>query len=564
MGLVFESRNILVVIAILFSCLPLIFGFPVGSDWGYELVRVVEYGHALADGQLPPFWANNLYHGYGSPIFLFYAPLFMLVANGWSALLGSMVWGVSIAILFFTAVSAFFVVGMVHSLVGGNDTRGRTTARVASYLYLLNAYLIGDKFLRNANAEFTALCVAPLAFWGLFALRTTPRRGVWLLAAGVCLIVISHNLTALSMVMLLVYIGLVLYPPYSDRKRFIYVGSGILLGLLMSSFFWMPALLLKSLVQIDQITTNRFDFHLNFPPVEWLFGYKFYAIGVWPLLLLAIAFIGGGRISSTLERPLRGLFLATGAATVMLLLLQTQSTMWLWEQLPMLPLFQFPWRMMGPLALMITIIGGLMFSQMARGWDIQRIRMMEVLVLLLSIANAVPHLATCTVINNRQEVEGLIKRGIPATISATVMDEYLPKGVKQPLEAPASIIVTDQDAQVQVLVNTPMRLVFGITADEPVVVHIARWVFPIWEASINGTAAMIHAGRLQNIDLSIPAGHNEVTLIVRPPLLRTIGVIVSIFAILLWMMILLWKENGWPQCCWFNRVLKNYQEPTAA
>ena len=75
---------VLVIVAVVVSCFPLLQGFPRGHDWIFELVRVTEYGHALGAGQYPPFWADNLYGGYGSPIFLFYAPQFMLVASVFS------------------------------------------------------------------------------------------------------------------------------------------------------------------------------------------------------------------------------------------------------------------------------------------------------------------------------------------------------------------------------------------------------------------------------------------------------------------------------------------------
>jgi len=57
------------------ACLELIImGYPQGNDWILELVRIVEYHAALSSGQAPPFWAGDLYRGFGSPIFVFYAP----------------------------------------------------------------------------------------------------------------------------------------------------------------------------------------------------------------------------------------------------------------------------------------------------------------------------------------------------------------------------------------------------------------------------------------------------------------------------------------------------------
>ena len=52
-----------------------------GHDWIFELVRLAEFRHAVAAGQIPPFWAPDLYGGFGSPIFLFYPPLYLTTAS---------------------------------------------------------------------------------------------------------------------------------------------------------------------------------------------------------------------------------------------------------------------------------------------------------------------------------------------------------------------------------------------------------------------------------------------------------------------------------------------------
>ena len=79
-------------IALYFCSLPyLTQGYPLSDDSVYGLIRVKEYQLALANHQLPPYWAENLYGGYGSPIFLFYAPLYMLVGTLFYLLTGSII-----------------------------------------------------------------------------------------------------------------------------------------------------------------------------------------------------------------------------------------------------------------------------------------------------------------------------------------------------------------------------------------------------------------------------------------------------------------------------------------
>ena len=72
----------LLLFAVVLSNAPmLLHGYGSGHDAPLELVRVIEYREALRGGQHPPFWAPDLYGGRGSPIFLYYAPLFAFLAS---------------------------------------------------------------------------------------------------------------------------------------------------------------------------------------------------------------------------------------------------------------------------------------------------------------------------------------------------------------------------------------------------------------------------------------------------------------------------------------------------
>lgn len=80
------------IIAFFFCSLPyLVHGYPQADDSALGLFRVKEFQLALAHNQLPPYWADNLYGGYGSPIFIFYAPLYMFVATIFYLLTGSII-----------------------------------------------------------------------------------------------------------------------------------------------------------------------------------------------------------------------------------------------------------------------------------------------------------------------------------------------------------------------------------------------------------------------------------------------------------------------------------------
>ena len=80
---------ICVAVCTLVACYPLFFsGLPHGNDIGLELIRLTEYQRALADGQLPPRWAENLEGGFGYPIFNFFPHVFLMLVSGLMSLRG--------------------------------------------------------------------------------------------------------------------------------------------------------------------------------------------------------------------------------------------------------------------------------------------------------------------------------------------------------------------------------------------------------------------------------------------------------------------------------------------
>ena len=154
--------RLLPLVAVLVATGPLLlWGFPAGHDWGWELVRIVEYKEAFATGQLLPFWAVDLYSGWGSPIFLFYAPLFSALASAGVALFGSLLAGPTVTLIVLTMISAFLVTRMMGALPRDNGTDSNAAGRVAAYVYVLQPYLLADLLIRNANAEYAALVLAP-------------------------------------------------------------------------------------------------------------------------------------------------------------------------------------------------------------------------------------------------------------------------------------------------------------------------------------------------------------------------------------------------------------------
>ncbi len=538
-------------VAWLLASLPLfVHGFPRGHDWDYELTRVAEFGYAWRSGQIPPFWAENIYSGYGAPVFLFYAPLHAATAALGSAVLDSYRAGATAALLVFSAAGLLAMRGLARTVVTAVDPSWETAAasRIAVYVYLLNPYLICDVFLRNADAEYAALCLLPIALHGVLVRPSAPRRGAALIALGLAVLILAHNLTALVGSALVLAVGVVLLRRGTLLREGISLAASIALGLLVASFFWVPAFVLHSRVNVEDLVAGSFDFHQHFAPLAKIFGWhEFYAVGPLTLILLvaSLAVLEPGR--GGFGAPAKRLIALLSAGALASLFLVTRWSVAFWDTLP-LAFFQFPWRFLGPLAFFVAVLSALaagrLLQRMQPGWR----RASEVLVLLLAAANAAPHLADVRPLSPslRQPVEASLAA---ATIRqgehrVTVLDELLPRGAHREMwqRLPATlgpVVGTRGSVRYEVERDESRHIRLAVQADEPDSLRMARWAFPGWELRLNGEPAPLRENRFGSIDVDVPAGTSHVELTLRPPFSRRIllGPSLAGLAVALWLLL---------------------------
>jgi uncharacterized membrane protein len=513
------------------SSAPLfLFEFPFGHDWPYELVRISEFRTALLNGQITPYWGENLYGGLGSPIYLFYAPLYSLIATALSPLTGSIPSAGALALILITLCGLVFMYLFLSEYLRFYGIRNDRAVRIGLYLFALSPYLINDKLIRNADAEFTALCISPLALYGVILIARKTWAGTFLIALGLALTILSHNLTALITFSILIVMAVGLHGVKQPHKLLCATG-GMLLGLAMSAFFWIPALAYKSRVQITQITSGKFDFHTQYKPLTQLFGYEnFFSVGALAPLVLMIAFLmvylaWKNRRYHNLVRAM----LCVCTIASVFLLLQSPISIPLWESIYFLKLFQFPWRMMGPFSLAIALTGTLLFASVSSRWHKAGSRKMELTVLLLCLLNALPHLLHARALPERDLPERLKAANIQQQVlPATVADEYLPlkankKLLDLGLRGHAPIHDSDKGLSIDVIENRGGKIALFTRAEEPGHIHLSRWFFPSWGVRIDGNRIAVTADKDGLLTLEVPAGTHYVDAFLTPPLLRQIG-----------------------------------------
>ncbi len=520
----------------------LIGGFPVGHDWLYELVRVGEYRAALVAGQLPPHWSENLYASYGSPVFLFYAPLFSAASAAFLSITDSVTRAATATLVLGSAVSVYTMRRFLADLLATQGLASAAAARAGAVFYVLHPYLLGDKLVRNADAEFLALCLVPIALRGAALAGSRPRSGFALTSAGLALVVLAHNLTALVAVAFVLGAGVALYGAH-DRRAWGVILAGVATALALSAFFWLPALALTGLIRPEELLRGKLDFHGQFPPLQKIFWYvRFFATG------LATPFALGAAVWAAFRFPRQRSLLAwlLGAAAV-LLFLQTRASEPIWELVPTLPFFQFPWRMMGPLALVASALTALVFACALTDAPYRRRALAEIALFALLVLNALPILA------QYRPFPTEVARFAPALVDTelirngvervTLGDEYLPRAAREsvwytqrPIEGP--VVAATSGARWRTLENGGTRIVLQVETEAPARLRLARFAWPGWRLEIDGTERAFSPSALGVLELDLPPGDARVRVWLEPPPLRRIALAISLVSLVAWLSVL--------------------------
>jgi hypothetical protein len=335
--------------------------FPIHDDT--QVARVFEMTKVLKEGIFPVRIVPDLGYGYGYPIFNFYAPLAYYVGAafmflGFDALIATkimMALGVVLAGIFMYFLAKEFF--------------GKSGGLVAGLFYLYAPYHAVDIYVRGDVAEFWAYAFIPLAFLGFY------KRNLLLGIIGLAGLILSHNLTAMMVAPFLLIVMLVAYCLTQKDKKpsVIYHSLSIIfLGLTVSAFYWVPALLeMKNTNVFSQIGGGA-DFHINFACLAqlwdspWGFGGSTagcidglsFKIGKLHLLLsvavlffvLCVKKIRKSREGSVMLFSLLGLLFS--------IFLTLEISKPIWETISLMAFFQYPWRFLILISFFSSLLAG--------------------------------------------------------------------------------------------------------------------------------------------------------------------------------------------------------------
>ena len=527
-------------------------GLPRQTDAELHIYRAAELGHTLRAGAFYPRWAPDFYYGYGYPIFNYYAPLTYYLANLFDLLPGVGVVG---------GVKAIFILGFLVASWGayllGRELFGSDGGVLSAASFIFGPYILFiDPHARGVLAEHFAICLLPMVFYA-FRRLMSGVGGRWALLGStlsLAALVFSHNLLALvaSCLLLAYWTWEILFGGGRDRAG--WGGLALALAATIVAFFWLPAMMERGAIQLEVIGPGHFDFHEHFLSLRELltparildFGataphYRFnLGLAQWLLALPAL----GALVRPT--TPHRRILFYFVLVSLGLLFLVLPASTFVWERVPWMEYLQFPWRLLGPINLMLAVCaasGATLLAPDSR-WRNPALATLVAAILLLALPVLYPPMwePDFGPTSPHDIIEWEQHSGALGTTST---GDFVPvKAARVPMHPQPSLVESyispgpvdrvnraslPEGARVKIVEQAPLCDRFAVYMPQRFVLRLFTFYFPGWRAYVDGEEVEIKIGDPEGfITFMVPAGEHEVVVRFEDTPPRTAGWIISV------------------------------------
>ncbi len=311
-----------------------------------QAARIQEFALNLRSGIIPPRLAPNFSFQHGFPVFNFYAPFAYWVGAlihilGFSSAL-------SLKILLFLGLLGSFVSFFLFSSLFFGFWGGLLGATI----YSSSLWTAVEIFVRGNIGEIWFMVLFPLSLYFLKR-NDSGKNGLFFILTSMSLsfLFTVHNVLSLISVVFVIFFSLLL----NNRKKAL---LSIIIGLLLASYFLVPALLENKLTYANEIASKtKYSDHFLCPwqlwrADKWSYGGSgtgclkddmSFQIGKLQLILAGTGL--GIFLYSLKKKGKNNIPLFILGFTIVSALLTLELTKPVWDLFsPLMSMFQFPWR----------------------------------------------------------------------------------------------------------------------------------------------------------------------------------------------------------------------------
>ncbi len=313
-------------------------------------------------------WFPDFARGLGLPFLEFFPVLFLFLTEIFKFPGFGTIVSAKLSIITVTILGSFFAYCLAK------EFWGRWGGLLSGLLYTYIPYRIFDLYVRGDVNEYTAISLLPLNLWIIFtsARQTKPQWISIPMILGMGALSVTHYPSAVIQFPVYAIWILLLAVRASYRVPFLFQSSAsTLLGLAVTSPWWASAFLSRHLVQMEGMTQGFANYQEQFiHPLQWISTYWNFGASVkgagdtvsFQIGNVAILFMLAGfpAIYSVLKKTdlsAMAIYSLTGIGIISLFLM-TGSSDKVWQTIPLLPLLQFPYRLLQIPALVVSVLGG--------------------------------------------------------------------------------------------------------------------------------------------------------------------------------------------------------------
>lgn len=488
-------------------------GFYGASD-DLHIAWLYEFHKTLTMGQLPPRFVPDLSFGFGYPLFNFVFPLPFYIGEIFHLFGLSFVDSIKALFLISVPLSGIFMYLLLRQFVE------RKTSLIGAILYIYTPYRAVDLYVRGAVGEIVSFVFLPLII--LSVIKISQEEGfkwVGIGALSLASLVLSHNITAY---MFFPFVGILFILQFfltsAKREYLVKAFLMIFLGLLISIYFWLPALIESKLVRYDTV----FNFVDHFPTLLQLIrpywgygasvpgpydGMSFFLGGADILLLITGIILFLFRWKQINRRRLAFVGWVLGTIMVALFLMNYRSTI-VWNNLPLLPYFQFPWRF---LILTTFFIPLLLVST-------EKIKLNNSLLIILLALIILPTMSYFRPQDFLGRLDNYyINRYIPAPTASKeylqIQEEYLrlPTNTKVRPDKNYPIVYSDLGVVNNIDKINDLNYKVDVFSKDGMVLNFSKYFFPGWVVKMDGQTIDIKSGSpFGQVRVIIPPGEHKI------------------------------------------------------
>jgi hypothetical protein len=484
-------------------------GLIASYDIFFHFIWSEQFYKALAEGVLYPRWVDTPF-GYGSPTFIFYAPLSFYVISLLNFLTNSHIMSIKIAIYL-----SFFLSGLTMYLFA-KRLNGQNAGLISGVLYQLIPYHVFDFLGRGVVPELFAFIWFPLILLFMREIFIDRRHSSMIyMSLAYAGLIMTHLVS--SFMFTFVMVGYGIYLTLAERKKgMLRMLCAMAIGLGLSSVYLLPVIFERGFVHIESI--QYFNYGSNFLFLQkTLLKEPMNRVALVDAVFLIVSLILAKRI---LLGPRNAFFVML--PTISLFLTISLSS-FVWRNMQGFSSIQFPWRWL--------VFSGLSLSLTA-GYAVvnSRENLQKALCLILLLP-----LLLSFLIMFRPPVLADLDFWKEQSVAFAPF-EYRPIWLRETgkmLPATERVAIIKGTGSVDIVDWKSTRRILSAHGDTALTLRISTFFYPGWVAKVDARKTIITIDEDSGSMITeVPEGNHKVELTFENTPIRSYGKVISVFSFL--------------------------------